>query len=182
MYGGNYITESRAVGTTAWRVSAGAIDRDGGELTAIAYCAEDPSLPLTEVSASAPVDEGEAATATTPPCPAGRALIAGGFSFGGSHDALFADGLLHPQGHLVGHRLRLVRLGRADRVRLLRSRRETRWIAPPSRCRPPRPRSRPTRRSNRSALIYVGLGLLGLALAVLFLRRRQVLRRRAGHG
>ena len=69
MYGGNYITESRAVGTNAWRVSAGAVDQDGGELTAIAHCAKDPSLPLTEVSASASVDEGEAATATTPPLP-----------------------------------------------------------------------------------------------------------------
>ena len=40
-FGGNYITESRAVGTTAWRVSAGAVDQDGGELTAIAHCADD---------------------------------------------------------------------------------------------------------------------------------------------
>ena len=91
-YGGNYITESRAVGTTAWRVSAGATDRDGGELTAIAYCAEDRSLPLTEVSASNEVGDGELGTVTTPRCPPGRALIAGGFSFGDSHDALFADG------------------------------------------------------------------------------------------
>jgi hypothetical protein len=98
MYGGNYITESRAVGTSAWRVSAGAVDQDGGELTAIAHCAEDPSLPLTEVSASASVDEGEAATATTPPCPAGRALTAGGFSFNGSHDALFAEGYFTRKG------------------------------------------------------------------------------------
>jgi hypothetical protein len=36
-YGGNYITESRADGN-AWTVSAGAVDADGGELTAIAYC------------------------------------------------------------------------------------------------------------------------------------------------
>jgi hypothetical protein len=98
MYGGNYITESRAVGTSAWRVSAGAVDQDGGELTAIAHCAEDPSLPLTEVSASAPVDDGEAATATTPPCPAGRALTAGGFSFNDSHDALLAEGYFTRQG------------------------------------------------------------------------------------
>jgi hypothetical protein len=91
MYGGNYITESRAV-ENGWRVSAGAVDEDGGELTAIAHCAEDPSLPLTEVSATASVDDGEAATATTPRCPAGRALTSGGFSFNGSHDALFAEG------------------------------------------------------------------------------------------
>jgi len=97
MYGGNYITESRAVGN-AWRVSAGAVDADGGELTAIAHCAEDPSLPLTEVSASTSVDDGEAATATTPPCPAGRAITAGGFSFNDSHDALFAEGYFTREG------------------------------------------------------------------------------------
>jgi hypothetical protein len=96
MYGGNYITESRAV-ENGWRVSAGAVDADGGELTAIAHCATDPSLPITEVSASTEVDEDESATATTPPCPAERALIAGGFSFNGSHDALFAEGFFTRQ-------------------------------------------------------------------------------------
>jgi hypothetical protein len=97
-YGGNYITESRAV-ENGWRVSAGAVDADGGELTAIAHCAEeDPSLPITEVSASTEVEEGESATATTPRCPRGRALTAGGFSFNGSHDALFAEGYFTNQG------------------------------------------------------------------------------------
>jgi hypothetical protein len=96
-YGGNYITESRAVGN-GWRVSAGAVDQDGGELTAIAHCAEDRSLPITEVSASTEVEEGESATATTPRCPPGRALLAGGFSFNGSHDALFADGYFTRKG------------------------------------------------------------------------------------
>src|SRR5204862_1567061 len=90
-YGGNYITESRAVGN-GWRVSAGATGVNGGELTAIAYCANDPSLPITTVSASAHVDEGESASASTPRCPSGRALIAGGFDTGGSHNALFANG------------------------------------------------------------------------------------------
>jgi hypothetical protein len=91
-YGGDYITESRAVGTTAWRVSGAAVDAGGGELTAIAYCARDPSLPLTTVSASGEVRQGDSASVTTPRCPRGRALIAGGFSFGGSHETLFADG------------------------------------------------------------------------------------------
>ncbi len=181
MYGGNYITESRAVGTTAWRVSAGATDRDGGELTAIAYCAEDPSLPLTEVSASAPVDEGEAATATTPPCPAGRALIAGGFSFGGSHDALFADGAFTRRGtwSATGYgwfgSAELTAYGYCAKARDTVDR--TAFPVPP-----PAPAQPADEEEDRSALIYVGLGLLGLALAVLFLRRRQVLRRRAGHG
>ena len=91
-YGGDYITESRAVGTTGWQVSGAAVDSGGGELTAIAYCARDPSLPLTTVSALGTVPQSHSASVTTPRCPNGRALIAGGFSFGGSHQALFADG------------------------------------------------------------------------------------------
>jgi hypothetical protein len=91
-YGGDYITESKAVGTNAWRVRGGATGINGGELTAIAYCTEDPSLPIQEISASAHIGEGDSASATTPHCPEGRTLIAGGFSFGGSHDALFANG------------------------------------------------------------------------------------------
>jgi hypothetical protein len=98
-YGGNYITESRAVDGNAWRVSAGATDDDGGELVAIAHCAEeDPSLPLRKVSASVEVPKGESATATTPSCPPGRALTAGGFSFNGSHDALFAEAYFTREG------------------------------------------------------------------------------------
>jgi hypothetical protein len=96
--GGNYITESRAVGTNAWRVSAAAAGKDGGELTAIAYCAKDESLPLTEVSTSVPQPGSTAATATTPHCPAGMRLIAGGFSFNGSRNAFFADGTFNDDG------------------------------------------------------------------------------------
>src|SRR5262249_45179926 len=90
-YGGNYITEWRAVGN-GWRVSAGSTGANGGELTAIAYCADDPSLPITTVSATEHVDDGEVGSATTPRCPRGRALIAGGFGSGGSHTALIANG------------------------------------------------------------------------------------------
>jgi hypothetical protein len=171
MYGGNYITESRAVGTSAWRVSAGAVDQDGGELTAIAYCAQDPSLPLTEVSASASVDEGEAATATTPPCPAGRALIAGGFGFGGSHDALFADGYFTRKGtwSATGYgwfgSAELTAYGYCAKARDTVDR--TAFPVPPPATAPPADEE-----ENRSALIYVGLGLAGIALAVWLIRRR----------
>jgi hypothetical protein len=97
-YGGNYITESRAISDRTWRVSAAAAGHDGGELTAIAYCARDESLPLTEVSASVPQPGFTAAKATTPQCPAGKRLIAGGFSFNGSRNALFADGTFNEDG------------------------------------------------------------------------------------
>jgi hypothetical protein len=103
-YGGNYITESRAISATTWQVSAAAAGHDGGELTAIAYCAKDPSLPLKEVSASAPLPSpaplpaSTATTATTPQCPPGLTMIAGGFSFNGSRNGLFADGTFNQDG------------------------------------------------------------------------------------
>jgi hypothetical protein len=96
--GGNYITESRAIGTRAWRVTATSAGHDGGELTAIANCARDPSLPLTEVSASTALGGGLAGTATTPPCPEGRRLTAGGFSFDGSPNGFFAGSSINSDG------------------------------------------------------------------------------------
>jgi hypothetical protein len=97
-YGGNYITESRAISLTAWRVSARAVSWDGGDLTAIAYCARDPSLPLTEVQASSQIEAGQSGAATTPPCPPGSQLTSGGFSFNGSEGAFFANGSINPDG------------------------------------------------------------------------------------
>jgi hypothetical protein len=172
MYGGNYITESRAVGTTAWRVSAGAVDLNGGELTAIAYCGRDPSLPLTEVSASTSVGQGEAATAVAPACPDDRALVAGGFSFDGSHDALFADGYFTREGTwaATGYgwfgSAELTAYGYCAKARDTVDRSAF----------PEEPRAQSWADGHR-AVIYTGLGLLGLVL-VGFLRRRQVVRRR----
>jgi hypothetical protein len=90
--GGNYITESRAISPTAWQVTAAAVGHDGGELTAIAYCARSPAPLITEVSAFTPLPWRQSATATTPPCPPGLRLTAGGFSFNGSRSAFFAAG------------------------------------------------------------------------------------------
>jgi hypothetical protein len=95
--GGDYITESRAVGN-AWRVTGHAFGLFGGELTAMAYCARKKSLRLTEVSGSTTLAAGAFATATTPTCPPGQQLTAGGFSANGSQDAFFADGSLNPNG------------------------------------------------------------------------------------
>ncbi|MGE5748128.1 MAG: hypothetical protein ACM33U_12835 [Solirubrobacterales bacterium] len=180
-YGGNYITESRAVGTTAWRVSAGATGAGGGELTAIAYCAADPSLPLAEVSASASVEEGEAVVVTTPRCPAGHVLIAGGFSFGGSHDALFADGYFTRAGtwSATGYGW----FGSAELTAYgycLKARDSV------NRARFPSPRVEPPDNSGDGGspggglgtVIYAGLGLGGLALAALAFRRRSSRRAR----
>jgi hypothetical protein len=94
-FGGNFATESRAIGPRTWRVSGAAAGHDGGELTAIAYCARSSVPQITEVSGTAPVPRGQAATATTPPCPPGQAMGSGGFSFGGSRQAFFAGGAVN---------------------------------------------------------------------------------------
>jgi hypothetical protein len=175
-YGGNYITESRAIGTTAWRVSAAAVDQDGGELTAIAYCAEDRSLPLTEVSASTTVDEGHAATVATPRCPGGRALIAGGFDLGGAHDALFADGYFTRAGtwSATGYgwfgSAELTAYGYCAKARDTVDRSDFPKNPPAA--------AEPSSGDGNHTLLYVGLGALALAVLTLVLCRQQVRRRR----
>jgi hypothetical protein len=96
--GGNYVTESRAVGTRAWRVTGASFPEGGGELTAIAYCVKHRRPFLTEVSASTPVAASQSATATTPQCPAGRRLTTTGFSMNGSRNAFFVGSSLNGDG------------------------------------------------------------------------------------
>jgi hypothetical protein len=93
--GGDYVTESRAVGPQAWQVTGHAYGEFGGELTSIAYCVKSRGPLLEEVSASAPLPFGASATATTPPCPPGRVLTLGGFSANGSQDTFFAGGTIN---------------------------------------------------------------------------------------
>ena len=95
--GGDYITESRAAGPKAWRVSGSAYGPTGqGELTAIAYCARMKKPMLTEVSSGpVPVAANQVGSTTTSACPKGKRLVAGGFSSGGSSNAFFADGTMN---------------------------------------------------------------------------------------
>jgi hypothetical protein len=96
--GGDYVTESRAAGSKAWTVSGSAYGPTGqGELTSIAYCAKMKKPKLTEVTSSpAPIGANQVASATTPSCPKGRRLVAGGFSNGGgSPNAFFAEGTIN---------------------------------------------------------------------------------------
>jgi hypothetical protein len=92
--GGNYVTESRAVGTNSWRVSGSAFigsgTTGGGELTAIAYCARSKKPILSEV-ASLPMAVGQSAgaSATTPSCPGNLLLTTTGFALD-SRNAFYA--------------------------------------------------------------------------------------------
>jgi hypothetical protein len=100
--GGNYVTESRAVGTNAWKVTGSAFigsgTTGGGELSAIAYCVRNNRPILTEV-ASAPVrvPAGTNASATTPPCPDGLTLTTTGFSLD-STNAFYSGSSLNDDG------------------------------------------------------------------------------------
>ena len=173
-YGGDYVTESRADGN-GWRVSGAATDRYGGELTAIAYCAKDPSLPVTEVSSSVHVGRGKSASATTPSCPDGSALIAGGFSSGDSHDLLIANGFFTRAGtwSATGYgwfgSADLTAYGYCADARDAADRGDFPNEPPPG----------PAADGGDShTVLYIVLGALGLVIVLLFLRRRQVVRRR----
>jgi hypothetical protein len=175
IYGGDYITESRADGTDGWTVSGGATGENGGELTAIAYCGDDSSLPIKEVSTEVSVGEGKAASATTPSCPDGYALISGGFSFGDSHNALFADGYFTRAGTwaATGYgwfgSANLTAYGYCAQARDTLDRGDFPAEPPPG----------PAPSGGGHTLLYIVLGALALIVVVLFLRRRQVVRRRA---
>jgi hypothetical protein len=87
--GGNYITESRADGPRAWRVTGSAFPEGGGELTAIAYCVRHKGAILKEISGEVDVPAGGTASATTPSCPSGLRLTSTGFTTNGSPNAFF---------------------------------------------------------------------------------------------
>ena len=92
--GGNYVTESRAVGSNAWKVTGGAYigsgTTGGGELTAIAYCAQSKKRILTEVSSRpTAIAMGTGGTATTPKCPGRLRLTTTGFALD-SRSAFYA--------------------------------------------------------------------------------------------
>jgi hypothetical protein len=97
-HGGDYVTESRAISSNAWRASGRAFGSYGGELTAIAYCDKSKRPLLTEISATTPLPAGSFAAATTPGCPPRMRLTSGGFSANGSHLTFFADGFFTDQG------------------------------------------------------------------------------------
>jgi len=96
--GGNYVTESRAISSKAWRVTGHAFGSFGGELTAIAYCVRSKRPLLTEAYAWTMLTTGALGTATTPACPPGRRMTAGGFSGNGSQSMLFTNGTFNPDG------------------------------------------------------------------------------------
>lgn len=100
--GGDWVTESQAEGTNAWKVTGSAYigsgTTGGGELTAIAYCSKAKGPILTEVASTpVPVAANMNATATTPACPDGLRLTTTGFALD-SRNAFYAGSSLNDDG------------------------------------------------------------------------------------
>jgi hypothetical protein len=96
------VTESRAVGTNAWKVTGSAFigsgTTGGGELSAVAYCVRHRAPILREVSSMpAAVPAGANAPATTPSCPGSLRLTTTGFSLD-SRNAFYAGSSLNTDG------------------------------------------------------------------------------------
>ena len=95
--GGNYVIESRAISDKSWRVVAHAFGQFGGEITAIAYCTRSKRPLISEVSNSTTLSPGYATT-TTPACPPGTRMTAGGFSGNGSTTTFLTNGMINQDG------------------------------------------------------------------------------------
>jgi hypothetical protein len=95
--GGNYVIESRAISDKSWRVVGHAFGGFGGELTAIAYCTRSKRSLVTEVSQSTSLGPG-LGSVTTPTCPPGQRMTAGGFSSNGSTSVFLTNGMLNQGG------------------------------------------------------------------------------------
>jgi hypothetical protein len=90
--GGDYVTESRAISSKSWRVTGHSFGSFGGEMTAIAYCQRSKKPLVTEVSGQTAIDPHQVGTAQTPPCPAGRKMVFGGFSTDPTGSTFFTNG------------------------------------------------------------------------------------------
>jgi hypothetical protein len=95
--GGNYVIESRAISNKSWRVVGHAFGEFGGDLTAIAYCTRSRRALVTEVSQSTSLAPGFG-TVTTPTCPPGQRMTAGGFSSNGSTSVFHTNGIINQDG------------------------------------------------------------------------------------
>ena len=96
--GGNYVTESRASSDRSWQVSGSAFGNFGGELTAIAYCLKSGGALVSEVDSQTELPVEQSATTTTPACPPGSNMVAGGFSTSPSGPALVSSAYFNPTG------------------------------------------------------------------------------------
>ena len=96
--GGDRITESRAISSNTWRVTAHADQNFGGELGGIAYCLRSKKPLLRTVTATVPVASQEPGSVTTPSCPKGRVLGFTGFSTDSSDKLVYMGSSINSAG------------------------------------------------------------------------------------
>jgi hypothetical protein len=72
-------TESHRISARTWQVVANDPGGFAGTAVSIGYCVKSKKSLITELSGSVSIGQRETATATTPPCPAGRQLVFSGF-------------------------------------------------------------------------------------------------------
>jgi hypothetical protein len=73
-------TESHRTSARTWQVVANDPGGFAGTAVSIGYCVKSKKSLIAEMSGSVNIGQRETATATTPPCPAGRQLVFSGFS------------------------------------------------------------------------------------------------------
>jgi hypothetical protein len=95
--GGDYVIESRAISAKSWQVVGHAFGGFGGQITAIAYCTRSKHPLLIPVEATTNLGSG-LGTATTPACPPGTRVTAGGFSSNGSTSVFMTNGMINADG------------------------------------------------------------------------------------
>jgi hypothetical protein len=93
--GGDFATQSQAVGNNGWMATGSAFGTFGGQLSAVAYCVKGKST-WQEVSATASIPPAATATATTQPCPAGKRLVSDGFNTSPGGAVFFGNGAINP--------------------------------------------------------------------------------------
>jgi hypothetical protein len=96
--GGVITTESHRTSPRTWQVVAHDPGGFAGEAVSIGYCARSSRSLITEVPGSVTIPTGQAGTATTPPCPAGRQLVFSGFSAPPSGEIRFLGEGFNPNG------------------------------------------------------------------------------------
>jgi hypothetical protein len=91
-------TESHRISARTWQVVAYDPGGFAGTAVSIGYCVRSVSPVISEVAGSVTVPTGQAGTATTPPCPAGRQLVFSAFSAPPSGEIRFLGEGFNPDG------------------------------------------------------------------------------------
>jgi hypothetical protein len=91
-------TESHRTSARTWQVVANDPGGFAGEAVSIGYCVRSQKPVISEVAGSVTVPTRKTATATTPPCPAGRQLVFSGFSAPRSGGIRFLGEGFNPDG------------------------------------------------------------------------------------